>query len=426
MKNKITAPRGTKDLLPEEATKRRWLEEKAYSLFTRYNYKPIVTPIFEFTEVFERGVGEATEIVQKEMYTFTDRGGRSLTLRPEGTAPVVRAYLEHSLDKKYSLPVKLFYSGPMYRFERPQSGRQREFWQVGAEILGVDSPVADAEIILLLVEFLKELGAVNFDLMINSMGCPQCRPSYLEELKSYLKKTKQSLCSDCQRRYELNPLRVFDCKEVSCGEIIGQAPKLLSSLCSDCRTHFDEVKRLLKSVGLKFAIKPDLVRGLDYYRRTTFEIVSSYLGAQNALGGGGRYDGLAEDLGGQPTPGIGFAAGVERILLHLEKEGVALPVLKPLEVFLIATDSSFQAETFWLAWELRRQGFTVDFDFRFRKVGNQLKLADKLKARYALFLGEREKSKGVYKVKEMASGREEEVPENKVVGYLEKKLQEER
>ncbi len=425
MKSKLTAPKGTKDLLPEEAAKKRWLEEKAYAIFSRYNYKPIITPVFEFTEVFERGVGESTEIVQKEMYTFIDRGGRSLTLRPEGTAPVVRAYLEHSLDKKYSLPLKLFYSGPMYRFERPQSGRQREFWQLGAEILGVDSPVADAEIILLLVEFLKELGATHFDLMISSMGCPQCRAPYLKKLKDFLKSKKDSLCSDCQRRYELNPLRVFDCKNQACAQLITKAPKLLSGLCSDCTEHFEEVQRLLDSVGLKFVITPYLVRGLDYYRRTTFEIVSPYLGAQNALGGGGRYDGLAEDLGGEPTPGIGFAAGVERILLHLEKERVILPGLNSPEVFLIATDPSFQSEAFYLAWNLRKQGFSVDFDFRFRKVGNQLKLADKLKARYALFLGEREKSKGAYKVKEMISGEEKEIPESKIVLFFKEKLREE-
>lgn len=426
MKSRLTAPRGTKDLLPEEAAKKRWLEEKAYSLFSRYNYKPIVTPVFEFTEVFERGVGQATEIVQKEMYTFLDRGGRSLTLRPEGTAPVVRAYLEHSLDKKYPLPLKLFYSGPMYRFERPQSGRQREFWQVGAEILGVDSPVADAEIILLLVEFLKEMGAVHFDLALSSMGCSRCRVPYLMELKSFLKKRRELLCSDCQRRYELNPLRVFDCKNQSCTKLITDAPKLLSMLCSDCAGHFEEVQRLLKSVGLKFVITPDLVRGLDYYRRTTFEITSPFLGAQNALGGGGRYDGLAEDLGGQPTPGIGFAAGVERILLHLEREGVRLPELNSLEVFLVATDPFFQSEAFYLAWNLRKKGFSVDFDFRFRKVGNQLKLADKLKAKYALFLGEREKSRGIYKVKDMISGEEEEIPECKIVLHFKKKLREEK
>lgn len=425
MESKFTAPRGTRDILPEEAAKKRWLEEKAYSLFSRYNYKPIVTPVFEFTEVFERGVGEATEIVQKEMYTFTDRGGRSLTLRPEGTAPVVRAYLEHSLGKKYVLPVKLFYSGSMYRFERPQSGRQREFWQIGAEILGVDSPLADAEIVLLLVEFLRELGAVNFEVLLSSMGCPDCRPAYIEELRVFLEERKEKLCPDCQRRYKLNPLRVFDCKNQVCARVIEKAPRLLSFLCSACESHFKEVQGLLNKVGLNFKITPNLVRGLDYYRRTTFEVTSPYLGAQNALGGGGRYDGLAEDLGGEPTPGIGFAAGVERILLHLEKEGVELPSLFPLEVFLVATDSSYQPETFSLAWELRKQGFSADYDFRSRKVANQLRLAHRLKARYALFLGERESTKGAYKIKEMESGKEEEIRKGEIVSYLRKKLREE-
>lgn len=410
----METPKGTRDILPAEARQRFYLEKVAREVFESYGYQPIVNPIFEYTELFIRGVGEATDIVQKEMYTFKDKGGRSLTLRPEGTAPVVRAFIEHSLASKFPLPIKLYYVGSMYRFERPQAGRSREFWQLGVECLGSASPEVDAEIVLLLIQFLKQLGLKGYELQLNSMGCSICREPYLADLKKFLQ-PKKELCESCQKRLLQNPLRVFDCKNKGCQKIIKQAPVVVDYLCASCGKHYGSVKALLEKAGVTFTLNPFLVRGLDYYTRTTFEVVSPLLGAQNALGGGGRYDGLAEELGGSPTPGIGFAAGVERILLHAEKSGVSLAEELPPLVFVAFVDEDLKEMAFELTNQLRQEGLWVQMDLKGRKLRQQVKLADKLGAQLCVFVGPEEASRDAFKLRNMESGGEVEVSQDKIV-----------
>lgn len=411
---KLETPKGTRDILPAEARQRFYLEKVARQVFESFGYQPIINPIFEYTELFVRGVGEATDIVQKEMYTFEDKGGRSLTLRPEGTAPVVRAFIEHALASKFPLPIKLYYCGSMYRFERPQAGRSREFWQVGVECLGSANPEVDAEVILLLVQFLKQLGLRKFELQLNSMGCLTCRGPYLVDLKKFLRSQKE-LCGSCQKRLAQNPLRVFDCKQKNCRKVIKQAPVVAEYLCVSCEKHYESVKAFLEKVGVTFTLNPFLVRGLDYYTRTTFEIVSPLLGAQNALGGGGRYDSLVEELGGLPTPGIGFAAGVERILLHAEKSGVLLAEEPSPLVFVAFVEEALKEKAFELTNELRRQGFRAQMDLKGRKLRQQMKLANKLGAQLCVFVGPDEASRGAFKLRDMSSGKEIEVSQSEVV-----------
>ncbi|HLC40941.1 MAG TPA: histidine--tRNA ligase, partial [Methylomirabilota bacterium] len=311
----IKAVKGVKDIIPPEISKWQRLEEAARRLLETAGYQEIRLPLFERTELFTRGIGEATDIVQKEMYTFEDRSGESLTLRPEGTASVIRAYLEHGMAV-WPKPVRLYYLGPMFRHERPQAGRYRQFYQIGAEVLGADNPVVDAEVIAVLVELFRNLGlAQRLELLLNSIGDAQCRPAYRDRLAGYLRLHLQDLCDDCRERVERNPLRVLDCKKPGCAPVIREAPEITHHLCRDCRSHFDRVQEYLGALGVSYTLAPRLVRGLDYYTRTTFELVSRELGAQNAVAAGGRYDGLVEELDGPPTPGIGFAMGVERITL---------------------------------------------------------------------------------------------------------------
>lgn len=405
---KFKAPRGTNDIMPEEQGKWKLVYQTAVKLFEQYGYQKIVTPVFEQTELFKRGIGESTEIVEKEMYTFRDRKGRSLTLRPEGTAPVIRAYLEHNLDKKGQL-AKLYYTGSMYRYERPQAGRKREFWQLGVEAIGSSNAALDAEVIYLAIQLLEDLGLRNLDLYLNNLGCEKCRPVYIKSLKSNLKPQVEYLCEDCQKRIVLNPLRVFDCKKKGCQIVLESAPLVSESVCKDCNKHFKSVKEYLKEVKLSYRLKPSLVRGLDYYTQTTFEVESSFLGAQNALGGGGRYDRLVEEYGGQPTPAVGFAFGVERVIMALE-HGTRIDKLKQqVDIYLAVLGEECRLMGFRILAQLRKAGLNVDTDYQGRSLKGQLRLADKIGATYAIILGSDELKKKACMVKELDSGKQQEI-----------------
>ncbi len=420
-RNKFKAPKGTRDILPEEAKKREYIEEIAKEIFQLYNYQPIITPLFEKTELFIRGIGESTDIVQKEMYTFQDKKGRSLTLRPEGTASIVRAFLEHNFNQK-PFPLKLFYIGPMYRFERPQAGRSREFWQIGAEAIGSIEPAIDAEIICLMIEYLTRLGLKDFTLLLNSMGCPKCRLSFIKVLEKYLHPFKGELCPDCVRRLSTNLLRIYDCKNKNCLKILRQGPIISHFLCEECLSHFKELQALLTQEGIHFQIEPFLARGLDYYTKTTFEVRSPYLGAQNAIGGGGRYDGLIEELGGDSTPGIGFAIGVERLLLHAEVEKIKIPQAAKPKVFIGLVERDLKREAFKILQDLRDASISAEMDFLGRSLKSQIRLADKLGVSFVLFIGPDEMEKGVVKVRDMESGLEEEIKKDNLIFSLKKKL----
>lgn len=421
---RFKAPKGTYDVLPERGEKWEFLEEAARSIFKIYGYRPIETPAFEATQLFARGIGEATDIVQKEMYTFTDKGGRSVTLRPEGTAPIVRAYIEHALNQRPQ-PVKLYYSGPMFRYERPQAGRYRQFYQLGVEAMGSDDPALDAEVILLLVEYFRSVGVKDMDVLLNSMGCPADRPAYVKALKEYVGTKLDVMCADCAKRFELNPLRLFDCKNPTCQSVISGAPKVIDHLCDECLGHFEEVKGFLERVGLAYKIEPKLVRGLDYYTRTTFEVQSRHLGAQNAIGGGGRYDGLSEELGGPRMPAIGFALGLERLQMAVEAESGTIPGDYELDVFVIAVDESVKKDAFDLTLRFRREGLAVESDFLGRSVKGQIKAANKLGAKFAAFVGPDELSAGVCRIRNMATGTQEDVKLEEASEYLSDRIFEE-
>jgi histidyl-tRNA synthetase len=398
------APKGTYDLLPDEAAERDGIVAGAVRVFGAYGYRHIVTPEFEDTALFERGVGEATDIVRKEMYSFPDKGGRLLTLRPEGTAPVCRAYIEHGMHK-WPQPVKLWYHAPMFRYERPQAGRYREHYQIGAESIGSAEPAVDAEVVALLGQILGELGLDRVRLVVNSMGDRTCRPAYGELLRGYLRAHDDELCDDCRVRIELNPLRTFDCKEEGCRAVTARAPRLIDHLCADCREHFEAVLALLRAVGLEPEIDTSLVRGLDYYTRTTFEFQSLALeSAQNAVGGGGRYDGLIEQLGGQPTPGCGFGSGLERIALARRRTAAA-GARTPVYVVTFADEA--RGEAFALAQVLRGEGMPgADLDLAGRSVKGQFKQATRLGARLAVLVGLEELGEGEVRVRDLAGGAE--------------------
>ena len=391
--------KGTKDILPQDMEMWHFLEEKANKVFSKYGFKEIRTPIIEVTELFARGVGDTTDIVNKEMYTF-EKSERSITLRPENTAGVVRSYIENGMSR-LSAPVKLWYHGPMFRYERPQAGRQRQFHQVGVEMFGIEQPTADAEVILMAVNYLKALGLNDLEVEINSLGCPKCREEFKNKLKAVLKPYFNELCEDCQKRYEKNPLRLLDCKVESCKEIFEkpEVQELINSdfICEDCAHHYTELKLYLDRMGVKYVENKLLVRGLDYYNRTVFEIKSNNLGSQNAVAGGGRYDGLVGQLGGNPTPAIGFAMGMERLISLLpSKES------KKLDAYVV---SNFSVDAFVLAEELRSQGLNVEFDLTNKKFTKQLEKASKV-AKYALILGEEEILKHQVSIKNLELGKQ--------------------
>ncbi|NOX97048.1 MAG: histidine--tRNA ligase [Nitrospirae bacterium] len=411
------AVRGMKDILPEEIDVWNHLERLARQVFQAYHYREIRTPIVEETEpeLFVRGVGETSDIVSKQMYAFPDRKGRSLALRPEGTAPVIRAYLEHGLDRQGSL-LKLFYLGPFFRSERPQAGRGREFHQIGAEAIGSENPALDAEVIALAIHLLKAFGLEGLKTNLNSIGCPSCQPDYRKVLIKYLRSKSDSLCSDCRDRTERNPLRVLDCKREKCRPLIEKAPSISGYLCPACAEHFQRVQTHLDDLGVEYSLDPYLVRGLDYYTRTAFEIAYEHLGAQNAVAAGGRFDGLIEELGGVSTPAVGFALGMERVILAKGKE-LEMPTCR-ISVYLAPQGEEAGRETVKLLQRLRGEGIDSDMDYQGRSLKSQLRLANRLQAKYVVIISEKE----TVILKDMQSGEQEEMEQGLVVKKIKEKL----
>ena len=400
----ITAIKGCNDILPQESGRWQFIEQSARRVFERYGFSEIRVPIMEKTELFCRSIGDATDIVEKEMYTFTDKGENSVTLRPEGTAGVMRAFIEHKL---YALDAvtKMYYLGPMFRYERPQKGRYRQFHQIGAEVTGVNDPLVDAQVLNMLCAFFQEIGLDEPSLQINSLGCPDCRPAYRTALIAFLEVRLDKLCEDCKRRFTTNPLRTLDCKVPGCAEATQGAPSMLEHLCSGCDDHFGHVRRYLDLSGAEYSINPRMVRGLDYYTRTTFELVTGLLGSQSAVAAGGRYDGLISQLGGPDIPGIGFAIGVERVALLLgERDFSRRPDL------FIATMGAAERETaFSLLTELHKLGVWAELDYEGKSLKSQMRRADKLKARFSVVIGENEVSSGRASFKRMEDGTLSEV-----------------
>ncbi len=403
-----TAPRGTRDVLPSESAKWQFLEEMFRKACALHGYRELRTPTFEHTELFTRNLGETTDVVSKEMYTFETRGGKSLTLRPEGTAPAIRAFVEHGLSG--ALPVtKLYYVARLFRYERPQAGRYREHTQLGVEALGATDPAIDAEVISLAATFFASVGVGNAELKLNSIGCPECRPGYREALKSFAGDRVSELCPTCATRYEQNPLRMLDCKVPSCKQILADAPKMTDHLCEDCKGHFESVKKYLTALGITYTLDPKLVRGFDYYTKTAFEFVSGELGAQNAVGGGGRYDNLVKEIGGPDTPGIGFGLGMERLLLTLEAMGVELPCACPTDVYVIGLGANAHEAAVKLVADLRASGLAADMDYTGRSMKSQMKVVDKLGARFAAILGDDEIAGGFVSLRDMRSSEQKQV-----------------
>lgn len=414
----IKAIRGFNDILPDEIGKWQFVEDTAREVFEGFGFSEIRIPIIERTELFSRGIGEVTDIVEKEMYTFTDKSGNSLTLRPEATASIARAYIEHQLYT-FDPVAKLYCIGPMFRYEKPQKGRYRQFYQIDAEVFGVENPMVDAEIILMLIHFLKKVGLEKLELQINSLGCRACRPRYREELKNFLTKRSFQLCEDCQRRLHTNPLRIFDCKVETCQEAIADAPQVVDYICDECHKHFNKVKEYLGIAGLTFILNPRMVRGLDYYTRTAFEVVSYQLGAQNAVTGGGRYDNLFQEIGGLDVPGIGFAIGMERLisLLPKEKEFFRYPHL-----FVAALSEEAYREAYQLVNQLHLQGIRTELDYEGKSLKSQMRRANKLKARYVLILGEEELNRGRAVLRNMEDKSQEEIPISDILNVIKGKV----
>jgi histidyl-tRNA synthetase len=412
---RAAAPRGTRDVLPPESAVRQRVIDVARDAFERYGYGRIVTPTFEETEVFVRGVGTSTDVVRKEMYTFQDGSGRSLSLRPEGTAPVVRAFVQHGMHK-LPLPVKLWYVAPMFRYEAPQAGRYREHWQVGAEAIGSADPLLDAEVIALLDGIYRTLGVPGVRLRLGSMGDPESRGPYRERLVAYLEAHRDALDPDARERMRLNPLRLFDTKDAGVAEVMRDAPKLIDNLSPAAQAHREAVNGALGRLGIPFEEDPALVRGFDYYTMTVFEFTSEHLGAQSAVGGGGRYDGLVEGLGGPPTPGIGFGAGIERIVLALG--AAAEPRAAGPDVYLAVPDAALRAELLPLLEALRAAGLRAESNLGGRSMKSMMRHAASLGARRAVIVGPREHEEGVATVRDMESGEQGTVPMGELVARL--------
>jgi histidyl-tRNA synthetase len=402
---KIQSIRGVKDILPEEIWKWQWVESIAHKIFSSYGFNEIRVPIFEDTRLFSRSIGETTDIVEKEMYTFQDRGGDSITMRPEGTASVVRAYIEHKMYAQPSVS-KMFYIGPMFRYERPQAGRLRQFYQIGVEAMGSPSPAVDVEVMTMLIAFFRELGLKDSRLQINSLGNHNCRPQYREILKSAIEKHLDKLCKNCIKRYEKNPLRVLDCKAEQCNQIAQNLPKMIDYLDETSKQHFNEVRALLDITETPYSINTNLVRGLDYYNMTAFEVTSENLGAQNAICGGGRYDTLVEELSGPSTPCFGFALGVERLvsLIPFKEEPN-----NNLDIFIVCLGDAAKLCGFQVAHELRQAGFSIERDYEMASLKSQMRKANKSHCRFTLIIGENEIKSGKYILKNMAEGDQHEV-----------------
>ncbi|MFQ5861022.1 MAG: histidine--tRNA ligase [Dehalococcoidia bacterium] len=402
------APRGAFDILPQEQRLWRYIEATAVALCHRAGYRRLDTPVFEEAGLFVRSVGPGTDIVEKEVYTFEDRGGDLLTLRPEGTAPVCRAYLEHGMHN-LPQPVRLYYFCPVFRYERPQAGRYREHHQFGLEVLGDGDPVIDAEVVQLAWQLMADLGLKGLSLRLNSIGDPACRPGYLQELRAYYAAKVASLCADCRVRLERNPLRLLDCKQEGCQAMIREAPRSIDHLCTECRHHWERLLQYLALMEVPYAIEPRLVRGLDYYTRTVFEVQPPEEGAQSTICGGGRYDGLIEELGGRPTPGIGFAAGMERMVLNLRRQGVPVPPESPAAIVFVYRGGAAQEEAMRLAVALRQEGIATVLAPAGRSLKAQMRYATALESPYAVILGEQELQRGTAALKSMRTGEQVEV-----------------
>lgn len=410
-------PTGTQDLLPGTVEKWQFIEEKARDLCRRYNYREVRTPIFEQTSLFERGVGETTDVVEKEMYTFTDKGDRSMTLRPEGTAGVVRAYVENKLYGEPDVS-KLYYIGPMFRYERPQAGRQRQFHQFGIEAFGATDPAIDAEVVALGYQFCRELGLQDVKVEINSVGNAESRAAYRQTLLDFLTPMKDTLCKDCQSRMERNPLRVLDCK-IDQDKFVN-APSILDSLDEECTTHFVKVQELLTAMEVEYVINPRLVRGLDYYTHTAFEYKAQGIGAIDTIGGGGRYNRLVSEVGGPDQPGIGMAIGLERIALILEKQEIGISGIRPLDIYLVSLGEAADKEVTIQTAKLRQAGFSADRDYLGRKIKAQMKSADRMQAKFTAILGDDELERGEIMLKSMETGEQRNVKLDDLANELKK------
>lgn len=413
----IKAPRGTRDVLGDESWKWAHVLDVCRQVAGDFGYKEVILPIFEHTELFSRGIGEATDVVEKEMYTFLDRGDRSLTLRPELTASMMRSYLEHDM-RRHPQPVKLWSAGPMFRYERPQKGRYRQFWQIDFETLGVSDPMADLETIDTSMEMYRRLGLSDLQVLINSVGCPICRPVYREALSSFISDRLGEFCDTCQGRFERNPLRILDCKKPHCREMTDFAPSMMDSLCLECRNHIDRVMEGLSRIGADFRVDHRLVRGLDYYTKTAFEILAGELGSQNAICGGGRYDNLAESIGGPHVPGVGFASGIERVVITLEGQGVCLGKEPSVDVYVVTASSEASCEVASLTHELRASGVSADMDYAGRGLKAQMKLASSIGAGCVCIIGPEELDAGTVGIKNMQSGEQIALPREEVVSKV--------
>ena len=411
------APKGTKDLLPDQAYKWHYIEEAFADICRRYGFQEIRTPVFEHTELFQRGVGDTTDIVQKEMYTFQDYGKRSITLKPEGTSPVVRAFTEHKLYAGVQ-PNKFYYNIPCFRYEKPQSGRLREFHQFGIETFGTMDMMADAECISLGYDFLQEMGITDVELRINSVGCPECRKKHREALREFLKPKYDELCDTCKDRFDRNPMRIIDCKSPICQELVAGAPMMIDYLCDDCRDAFEQLKANLDAMGIEYVVDPGIVRGLDYYTKTAFEFVTTKIGAQGTVCGGGRYDKLVEEVGGPSTPGVGFGLGKERLLLTMEACGVEIPEPSGADVFIAVMGDEAKAAGLKLMRELRKQGIAVQMDIMGRNIKNQFKYANRINARKTVVIGQDELEKNSFAIKDMATSQQVNVPMESIVEEL--------
>lgn len=402
------AIKGTKDVLPKDVHKNQYIEATALDVASKFGYKEIRTPVFEHTELFQRGVGDTTDVVQKEMYTFDDKGGRSITLRPEGTAGAVRSFLENGLCNE-ALPQKVCYLISCYRYEKPQAGRLREFHQFGVECFGTASPLADAEIIALAKSIFDTLGVRDLSLEINSIGCPKCRAEYHKALKEYFASRKDELCDTCKGRLDRNPMRILDCKSPICHEIAQGAPVVIDYLCDECKEHFEKVQKYLNAQNIEYKINPQIVRGLDYYTKTVFEFVSNSIGAQGTVCGGGRYDGLVEELGGQHTASLGFAMGLERLMLLMEAQGCEFPQAEKPDLFIVALGEKATLKALEIAKDMREEGFSALLDLNQRSVRAQMKYADKLGAKFNVVIGDNEVENKIAKLKNMQTGEETEI-----------------
>ena len=414
------APKGTMDILPEVSYKWQYIEKEIRKICMEFGVREVRTPVFEHTELFQRGVGDTTDVVEKEMYTFNDKGDRSITLRPEGTASAVRSFIEHGMFNNPQ-PTKLYYNISAYRYEKPQAGRYREFGQFGVEVYGSGEPSADAEIMALPMLLYERLGLKGLRLSINSIGCPNCRKEYNKKLKEYLSKRYDELCDTCKERFEKNPMRIIDCKSPICSDIVADAPKLIDSICPECADHFQKVKGYLEAMGIEYVIDPDIVRGLDYYTKTVFEIIADNKNSNSVICGGGRYDGLIEELGGNPMPACGFALGMERLILTMEEQGIEIPEPKGVEIYIgnIGDESSMFAQK--LIMELRKTGIIAEGDHLGKSVKAQMKYANKIGAKYSVILGDSELESGKVELKEMATSEKTEIALSDLVSIMKEK-----